>query len=203
MIERIQIDGKEKINFIGCWKSNTDELMEELIKNFEINKDKHDIGVAGYGDVDINKKNSTDLTILPKDINDKGNKCFIDYFELLNECYHDYLECWPFIKGRWNDMYVGPFNIQKYHIGGHYNTWHTEKENLATSHRALAWMTYLNDVEDGGYTDFLHFDLSIKPEKGKTIIWPAEWTHAHKGNPVNSEKYIITGWFHFPKPEKD
>jgi hypothetical protein len=58
-------------------------------------------------------------------------------------------------------------------------------------------MTYLNDL-DSGHTDFLHYDISIKPEKGKTLIWPAEWTHAHRGQEVLENKYIITGWFHFP-----
>ena len=28
-------------------------------------------------------------------------------------------------------------------------------------------MTYLNDVEDGGTTDFKYFDLKIKPEAGQ------------------------------------
>ena len=61
-------------------------------------------------------------------------------------------------------------------------------------------MTYLNDVEDGGSTYFNHYDLDIKPTKGLTLIWPAEWTHSHKGNILNSGvKYIITGWLIFPK----
>ena len=63
-------------------------------------------------------------------------------------------------------------------------------------------MTYLNDVEDGGNTYFTHYDLKIKPEIGKTLIWPAEWTHAHCGEVLNSGvKYIITGWMHFPTGE--
>ena len=66
-------------------------------------------------------------------------------------------------------------------------------------HRLLVWMTYLNDVTDGGETEFPYYGLKIKPEKGKTLIWPAEWTHAHRGCPVGSEaKYIVTGWMHFP-----
>ena len=68
---------------------------------------------------------------------------------------------------------------------------------MNTLHRVLAWMTYLNDVEDGGSTSFHHYDLDVKPEKGKTLIWPADWTHAHSGKVVNSgTKYIITGWMH-------
>ena len=59
-------------------------------------------------------------------------------------------------------------------------------------------MTYLNDVDDGGTTDFHYYDIKIKPEKGKTLIWPSEWTHAHSGSVLKSgEKYIITGWIHF------
>jgi len=44
-----------------------------------------------------------------------------------------------------------------------------------------------------------HYDLEIQPRKGLTLIWPAEWTHAHKGNLLNVDsKYIVTGWMHFP-----
>ena len=60
-------------------------------------------------------------------------------------------------------------------------------------------MTYLNNVDDGGETYFNHFDLKIKPEIGKTLIWPADWTHIHSGEILNSGvKYIITGRMHFP-----
>ena len=66
-------------------------------------------------------------------------------------------------------------------------------------HRVFAFMTYLNNVNEGGTTDFLYYDLKVRPETGKTLIWPAEWTHAHTGSVVEGgEKYIITGWMHFP-----
>jgi hypothetical protein len=42
-------------------------------------------------------------------------------------------------------------------------------------------MTYLNDVTDGGETGFFYQDVKIKPQKGLTLIWPAIWTHTHKG----------------------
>ena len=59
-------------------------------------------------------------------------------------------------------------------------------------------MTYLNDVPEGGETEFPMFGLKVKPETGKTLIWPAEWTLAHLGSVVkNGKKYIITGWMHF------
>ena len=70
--------------------------------------------------------------------------------------------------------------LQKYEIGGHFNKMHCERASLQSMHRVFAWMTYLNDVEDGGETYFEHYNLSVKPSKGKTLIWPAEWTHAHR-----------------------
>ena len=58
-------------------------------------------------------------------------------------------------------------------------------------------MTYLNNVDKGGSTYFKHYDLEINPKQGATLIWPAEWTHAHKGNIIKEgSKYIITGWMH-------
>ena len=61
-------------------------------------------------------------------------------------------------------------------------------------------MTYLNDVEEGGETFFSNYDIEVNPKRGQTLIWPAEWTHAHKGRVVKAgSKYIITGWMNFPK----
>ena len=70
--------------------------------------------------------------------------------------------------------------------------------HLSQLHRVFAYMTYLNDVEEGGTTDFDNYGIKIKPEKGKTLIWPAEWTHAHTGSVLEGgKKYIITGWMNF------
>jgi hypothetical protein len=59
-------------------------------------------------------------------------------------------------------------------------------------------MTYLNTVKDGGGTEFFHQKLTTSAEQGKTLIWPADWTHTHRGiTSPTEEKYIITGWYSF------
>jgi len=59
-------------------------------------------------------------------------------------------------------------------------------------------MIYLNDVEEGGETEFLYYARRIKPTQGTLLIWPAYFTHAHRGNPpLSNTKYIITGWIEF------
>ena len=59
-------------------------------------------------------------------------------------------------------------------------------------------MTYLNDIEDGGETEFFYQKLKVKPQKGLTLIWPVDWTHTHRGVPsMTEEKIIATGWYYF------
>ena len=56
-------------------------------------------------------------------------------------------------------------------------------------------MFYLNDVKEGGETEFYHQKIKIKPKKGTAVIWPSFYTHLHKGNvPVSNNKYILNVW---------
>ena len=76
-----------------------------------------------------------------------------------------------------------------------YHMFHGENINWNVSDRTLAWMVYLNDVEEGGETEWLYQQRKVKPEKGTVVIWPGSFTHLHRGNPPMSEKYIATGWY--------
>jgi len=59
-------------------------------------------------------------------------------------------------------------------------------------------MTYLNDVDDAGQTEFFYQQVKIKPIKGLTLFWPADWTHTHRGvTSLTQTKYITTGWYSF------
>ena len=76
-----------------------------------------------------------------------------------------------------------------------YHIWHFENSSRETHQRVHAFMLYLNDVEEGGETEFLYRSLRIKPKVGTLLIWPAGYTHTHRGNPpLSNEKYVITGW---------
>ena len=187
-------------NFIGSWAIEPNCVCEELIAYFELNKKQQRQGVAS-GVKNLNTKNSIDLSVSPKDLLLPENKCFKSYFAALFKCYADYTSQWPFLKDFAEELHIGRFNIQRYEKGQHFQKIHTERSNIATLHRLFAWMTYLNDVapEDGGSTVFTHYGLEFQPKRGQTLIWPAEWTHAHKGSVLaGNSKYIITGWMHFP-----
>jgi len=181
-------------HFIGAWNLESEKLCDEIINYFELNIHKQKKGRAS-DQVNENFKKSVDISINPNEIDSPKTEVFKTYFEALYTCHKDYLLQWPFLGSFASKLEIGAFNIQRYQAGEHFQKIHTERASIATLHRILAWMTYLNDVEEGGTTFFSHYGLEVKPRKGLTLIWPAEWTHAHKGNVINSgSKYIITGW---------
>lgn len=99
----------------------------------------------------------------------------------------------------------GEINLQKYVQGeGGYFAWHTEVTPNDPSgeklHRVLPFMVYLNDVEDGGETEFYYQELRVKPVRGTLLLWPAYFTHTHRGRtPRSCDKYILTGWILFQR----
>jgi hypothetical protein len=90
------------------------------------------------------------------------------------------------------------FKIQKTELRGGYHTWHYESNARNICNRLLVWTIYLNDVEEGGETEFLYQSMRVKPKQGTLVIWPAAFTHTHRGNPpLSNAKYIVTGWTEF------
>tara|TARA_R110000787_G_C13395070_1_gene442973 strand:+ start:992 stop:1606 length:615 start_codon:yes stop_codon:yes gene_type:complete len=86
--------------------------------------------------------------------------------------------------------------LQKTSVGEGYHIWHFEQTDYSSSDRVLAWTIYLNDVEEGGETEFLYQSKRIKAKKGDICIFPAQFNYAHRGNPpLSGDKYIITGWY--------
>lgn len=93
------------------------------------------------------------------------------------------------------------WQVQKYEAAekGGYHSFHHEVSNRQTMARVLTYVLYLNDIKEGGETEFLFQNIRVKPEAGKIVFFPAYFTHVHRGNPVlsNQDKYIMTGWMEF------
>jgi len=87
--------------------------------------------------------------------------------------------------------------MQETEVGGGYHLWHNENNNAASFSRILTWLFYFNDVEEGGETELLYQHMRVKPQTGRLVIFPAYFTHTHRGNPpISNTKYIATGWYH-------
>lgn len=117
-----------------------------------------------------------------------------------------------FLNVFWNDVYpkyaseysilnatdkhsIYHLKLQKTKVGEAFHTWHYETGTRETSGRILTYILYLNDVKEGGETEFLYYPKRVKPKQGTIILFPGSLTHTHRGNqPLSNEKYIITGW---------
>ncbi|WP_237059235.1 2OG-Fe(II) oxygenase [Microbulbifer sediminum] len=93
-------------------------------------------------------------------------------------------------------------NFQHYRqsVGG-FRHWHSEHYPHPTDagqkslHRVLFWLLYLNDVKEGGETEFQYQDIKLKPRQGSLVLSPCSFTHTHRGNvPISGDKYVLTSW---------
>ena len=185
--------------FIGIFENAfSKEYCEGLIKDYETAIE------AGYGrtrqDTDnVNKLQKAD-TQLPNGVDNiqipiSNIAVFSNTF--WNSCYPLYEKEFYSLKtsGRHGSYY---FKMQKTNLREGYHVWHYESGDIECCRRLLTWTLYLNDVEEGGETEFLYQSIRIKPKQGTLVIWPAAFTHTHRGNPpLSNPKYIVTGWTEF------
>ena len=113
------------------------------------------------------------------------------------ECYKQYAEKYSILSTlAAHKSYT--MKIQKTQPGQGYHLWHSETTDRDTGNRLLAWTVYLNDEFEAGETEFIYQQYRYKPSKGDVVIFPAAFTHTHRGNPpIGGDKYIITGWVEF------
>ena len=114
---------------------------------------------------------------------------------VLRACVQHYISEYQSLRN--TKMISSDIKIQKTPPGGGYHLWHYENSDEAHAFRELVWMVYLNDMPEGeAETEFLYQRRRIRPTAGTVVVWPAGFTHTHKGNTVlTQDKYILTGWY--------
>lgn len=186
-------------NFVGIFRNAfSKEYCEQVIKHYE------NMAAAGHGQTRFEssgdaKTTRDDTQIFADDIDYVPLRSSIRQFNELfwGKYYPIYEQEFSALKDSARHTNYA-FKVQKTKIGGGYHVWHYESGNREHSIRLLTWILYLNDVEEGGETEFLYYPMRVKPKAGTLIIWPAAFTHTHRGNPpISNEKYIVTGWTEF------
>lgn len=98
------------------------------------------------------------------------------------------------------EMFDAGWKMQRSETGGGFHAWHYEQgAGINNRARFAVWMLYLNDVEQGGKTEFKYQDVQFTPKTGTLLFWPASYTHVHRAAPdLIGSKYIATGWLNYP-----
>ena len=193
---------EEYKDFVGIYDESVPvELCNDFVNNYEEAKKNRTI-------IDLSKENETGRLDNPFPSDRKDEVAFVypisstiypippvqAYFKFLKECFLWYLKRYSieFEGAIYNDV----FKIHKVRKSEGFHQWHYERGVPEGIDRLMVYMTYLEAPKEGGETEFLHQSLRIEPIVGRTLIWPAGFTHMHRGNPpLDGEKMYITGWF--------
>ena len=177
-----------KESFIGGWFIPTN-VCNELISYYnEFNMHASPGKVKNnYSNKSI--KDSIELAITVHN----QDKEIIKYQKCLQQVLNLYMKKYPEVD-KCEKFKFADANIQKYPKKGGFKKWHHERTLSLYSKRLLVFMTYLNNIVNGG-TIFKYQKITTPSKKGLTLIWPPDFTHTHKGQIVDKEKMIITGWF--------
>ena len=121
-----------------------------------------------------------------------------EYSRITWECHHKFKEKHGILGDVAPHGISYSVKIQKYKPSQGYHAWHCDSDKIANSRRMMVSTLYLNTVEKGGETEFLYQSMRVTPEQGTLALWPAYWTHPHRGNPpLEGEKYIMNGWLEY------
>ncbi len=185
-------------NFIGVYDNYiTEQDCDKAIKIFEDqNKFDNTINRIAFEKASILKKQDQQFFAVPGNMNIwwEELKSMIFNFDI---AWNHYQKNVGALEGYGQDTFhYTQLKIQKTLPTEGYHVWHIEHgKGFEVEPRAFAYSIYLNDVKEGGETEFLHFSKRVKPKKGRIVIWPAAFPYLHRGNPpLSDEKYILTSW---------
>ena len=193
----------EITDFIGVYPNAiSNDLCDLLIERFELmdelgftrsRKGENPDTLLAHKDDQVLYTYEIPLQFLTK------GEIIADFNTALWACYHNYAAKFEAsITSASDEHTVSLLKLQRTRPGQGYHLWHYESSGRDVAGRLLTFTAYLNDIEDGGETEFLYYGRRVKPEKGMLCIFPAAFTHTHRGNPpLKDTKYIATGWFEF------
>ena len=184
-------------DFIGIYDGYVDKELCFLIQEwFDVMHDQK-MTITSKEESGITKINRNDeLTFLPP-INATMESLAMS-IPLTSAYFKDLKKIINLYKDEYGIRYplqIHTFKVHKVEEGQGYHEFHAERTNIVTAYRELAFMTYLESPEEGGETEFLHQKFRSIPKQGRTLIWPAGFTHTHRGGLVlKGRKLYITGW---------
>jgi|TARA_R110002074_G_scaffold260_1_gene1268 hypothetical protein len=196
VIERFDMP-ELKDSFIGAWMMS-DEITEPIVNfwsNPEVNSRATPGALGAKSTRNKYRKDSMEVAIHPDDYSGPWKK----YRNALGRCVDDYrLKQYPDANEVEPFAVVERFNLQWYPPGGGFFVEHCENTGSKNSvYRHLVFMTYLNNVPDGG-TKFKYQGVTTPALTGLTLVWPAGFTHTHSGQiSKDHAKLILTGWISF------
>jgi hypothetical protein len=154
----------------------THEQCDHLINTY---RDKLDTSRAnshlGYEFLEYDSRNEDFMVEMTKTVTDK------------------YIEAFPWIHTTQTLWGVGEWRIKRFPPGNSFGVWHSE-QNIPYEKRIMCMLVYLTDNNCG--TEFMATNEIVESKRGRVVIFPTQWTHAHRGHPDpdGKERWIMSAY---------
>ena len=181
-LKELRSDGRGKI-----WSR---QEAENKILSLQKEDDTYFLGGSGGDDLPLKEE---DVIVMQADIN-----LLREFDAIIWRKYDTFAKKYGILNNLALHKMASGVRIQKSKPSQGYHVWHCDSDDMASGRRMIVVILYLNTVEEGGETEFLYQSERIPPIQGTLVLFPAEWTHVHRGNsPLKGNKYILTTWLEF------
>jgi hypothetical protein len=177
-------------DFVTLYQAVEPSLCAAIVERFDRDERKaagkvYQQGAAGALASDI--KRSWDLEILD---DARWGDLFGRLHAPVMACVDHYLSRSPVLQSF--PLQGTGYKIQMYPRQQGFFHWHADATEKSVRSRVVSLILYLNDVEHGGETEFMHQGLRVAPRTGQLLMFPAGWNHVHRGcMPESGDKYIV------------
>ena len=168
---------------------------EQLIESFKQTTDRHIVRPPGWR-AGLDASSWTEL-----DVSALADKAFLGFFYKQID---DYLGLYNQRLGLTLPVpalpSISPIRIKRY-VAGSGEAFQPHFDAIyEVSNRYMVFLWYLNDVEEGGATEFCDLGISVSARAGKLLMFPPYWMYQHAGRPpLSGDKYIISLYLLFPQ----
>jgi len=166
------------------------EECKEIINYIEFFEDNH---ILTYNRSSLHKQDHKAINVTHDYDFGASTKLSTMIFPGFKPCLEEYLETFSILGNK--KFLLHDLKLKKIPPGGGFHVWHYENGILSLAPRQFVVQLYLNDDFEGGETEFLYQQRREESIAGDVIIFPASFTHTHRGNPpLGGTKYIATSW---------
>ena len=106
-------------------------------------------------------------------------------------------------KKMWPETYGYEAIRMKRYLANDYDRFdpHVDVIDHNSARRFLSFFIYLNDVDEGGETEFsspFWLNRTVQPKRGRLLMFPPLWPWVHAGKkPISGMKYLINSYCHY------
>lgn len=179
-------------NLIQVYENSLDEsICNFLIDTFE-NLSEYQEKINNDLKPSFTQFNLTAYSKLSKELEEVHNHVIRKTIEHRNS-YYDFIDDRVFPESHSFEQ----FRIKRYNNDGQdqFNT-HVDVQDYESARRFLTFIWYLNNVEEGGETEFIN--MKVSPKRGSLVVFPPLWMFPHRGlPPISNKKYILHTYLHY------